>query len=85
MPTSDKDNGEAGQSKKARVDHQTMPTRQYLDQAVVPVVLQAMSAVAKERPADPLEFIANYLLKEAKNRSTQTSETAAQAIPSASA
>jgi hypothetical protein len=37
------------------------------------------------RPADPLEFIANYLLKEAKNRSTQTSETAAQAIPSASA
>ncbi|KAI9558760.1 hypothetical protein GHT06_015549 [Daphnia sinensis] len=85
MPTSDKDTGEASQAKKARVDHQTMPTRQYLDQAVVPVVLQAMSAVAKERPADPLEFIANYLLKEAKTRATQNSETASQALPSACA
>lgn len=28
MPSSEKDSGEAGQSKKARVDHQTMPTRQ---------------------------------------------------------
>lgn len=28
MPSSDKDNGESNQSKKARVDHQTMPTRQ---------------------------------------------------------
>lgn len=37
------------------------------------------------RPADPLEFIANYLLKEAKTRTTQNSETANQALPSACA
>lgn len=36
------------------------------------------------RPADPLEFMANYLLKEAKNRATQNSETATQIIPPAS-
>lgn len=28
MPSSEKDNSESNQTKKARVDHQTMPTRQ---------------------------------------------------------
>lgn len=69
MPSSDKDPSEGSQTKKSRVDLQSMPIRQvilpntfmifillqfiyyikYLDQAVVPVVLQALSAVAKER------------------------------------
>ena len=49
MPSSHRDHGEAEQSKKARVDLQSVPTRQYLDQVVVPVVLQGLSAVAKER------------------------------------
>lgn len=48
MPSSDRDNGE-GESKKPRVDLQAIPTRQYLDQTVVPIVLQGLSAVAKER------------------------------------
>jgi len=46
-----------------------MPTRQYLDATVVPVILQALTEVAKERynqhsfrPADPIEFVANYLM-----------------------
>ena len=38
-----------------------MPTRQYLDQTVVPILLQALSALAKERPADPIDFLAGYL------------------------
>ncbi|CAD5225039.1 unnamed protein product [Bursaphelenchus okinawaensis] len=46
---------------------QSIPTRQYLDQTVVPILLLALGALAKERPADPIEFVANYLLKE-KNR-----------------
>lgn len=48
-----------------------MPVRQYLDQTVVPVILRAMTEVAKERyaheymnrPEDPLQFVANYILK----------------------
>ena len=49
MPTSDRDQTEGGDAKKARVDLQQMPTRQYLDQLVVPVVLQGLSEVAKIR------------------------------------
>ena len=38
-----------------------VPVRQYLDQTVVPILLQAMAEVANERPAQPIEFIINYL------------------------
>ncbi|XP_063974630.1 protein dpy-30 homolog [Diachasmimorpha longicaudata] len=50
-------------SKKSRVEIQSLPTRQYLDQTVVPILLQALSSLAKERPADPISFLAAYLLK----------------------
>jgi len=50
-------------------DLKTMPVRQYLDNTVVPVILQALTEVAKERyiiilsrPANPIEFVAQYLL-----------------------
>ena len=42
---------------------QNLPLRAYLDKTVVPILLQAMSECAKERPAHPVEFIANYLLE----------------------
>ncbi|CDW76176.1 dpy-30 homolog [Stylonychia lemnae] len=42
---------------------QSLPIRAYLDQTVVPILLQALSEVAKERPANPVEFVANYLLQ----------------------
>ena len=35
--------------------------REYLDQNVVPILLQAMAEVTKERPQYPIEFIINYL------------------------
>lgn len=50
-------------AKKSRVDLQSLPTRQYLDQTVVPILLQALSTLAKERPPDPISFLAAYLLK----------------------
>lgn len=50
-------------TKKTRVDLQSLPTRQYLDQTVVPILLQALSTLAKERPPDPINFLAGYLLK----------------------
>lgn len=45
---SEKDSMEAP-SKKAKVDLQSLPTRSYLDQTVVPILLQGMSVLAKER------------------------------------
>ena len=42
---------------------QNLPLRAYLDKTVVPILLQAMSECAKERPAHPIEFVANYLLE----------------------
>ncbi|BFZ07235.1 hypothetical protein BsWGS_10274 [Bradybaena similaris] len=50
-------------SKRAKVDLQSLPTRAYLDQTVVPILLSGMSVLARERPPNPVEFLAAYLLK----------------------
>lgn len=42
---------------------QELTTRAYLDQSVVPVLLQGMTELAKERPENPIEFLGNFLLK----------------------
>ncbi|CAD8125282.1 unnamed protein product [Paramecium sonneborni] len=42
---------------------QALPIRNYLDQTVVPILLQAMTEVVKVRPPNAIEFIANYLLQ----------------------
>jgi len=41
---------------------QTMPLRQYLDSQVVPTLLPALAAVAEERPNNPVEYLAHYLM-----------------------
>ncbi|XP_078505222.1 protein dpy-30 homolog isoform X3 [Lissotriton helveticus] len=48
---------------KQKVDLQSLPTRAYLDQTVVPILLQGLSVLSKERPPNPIEFLAAYLLK----------------------
>ncbi|XP_005106219.1 protein dpy-30 homolog [Aplysia californica] len=50
-------------NKRAKVDLQSLPTRAYLDQTVVPILLSGMSVLARERPPNPVEFLAAYLLK----------------------
>jgi len=50
-------------AKKPKVDLQSLPIRAYLDQTIVPILLQGMSIVAKERPPNPIEYLATYLLK----------------------
>jgi protein dpy-30 len=57
---------------------QALPIRSYLDQSVVPILLQGLSALVKERfevdfvkcvfsftdrPPNPVEYLAYYLLK----------------------
>mmetsp|Transcript_28614 Transcript_28614/g.46036 ORF Transcript_28614/g.46036 Transcript_28614/m.46036 type:complete len:102 (+) Transcript_28614:75-380(+) len=40
-----------------------MPLRQYLDTYVVPTLLPGLNTVAEDRPENPVEFLAYYLLK----------------------
>jgi protein dpy-30 len=51
---------EAAQEK---LNLQALPIRAYLDQTVVPLLLDGMSALVKERPPNPVEWLATYLLK----------------------
>nr|XP_034370410.1 protein dpy-30 homolog [Arvicanthis niloticus] len=53
----------AEKSSIQKVDLQSLPTRAYLDQPVVPILLQDLAVLAKERPPNPIEFLASYLLK----------------------
>jgi protein dpy-30 len=46
-----------------KLQQQALPIRAYLDQTVVPILLQGLSALVKERPPNPVEYLANYLLK----------------------
>ena len=56
--TSAKDDAAAS---KPKADVSSLPTRAYLDQTVVPILLQGMSQVARDRPAKPIEQLALYL------------------------
>jgi len=51
------------QHKTPRLELHSVPTRQYLDQTVVPILLHGMSALSRDRPSEPIEYLADYLLK----------------------
>lgn len=63
IPTDDKTlvTPKVGKSRGAEL--QALPTKQYLDQTVAPILLQGLQVLAKERPPDPISFLAAYLLK----------------------
>ena len=46
----------------------SLPIRAYLDQTVVPLVLQGMTEVAKERPENPIKYLAELLMKHANDK-----------------
>jgi len=48
---------------RPKIDVHAMPIRQYLETSVVPILLQGMQTLVKERPNNPVEFLAAYLLK----------------------
>lgn len=50
---------------------QTLPTRQYLDATVVPILHSALSQLAKIRPEDPIQFLGSYLLEHKDNFSVE--------------
>ena len=41
----------------------TLPTKMYLEETVVPTVMKALHEVCEARPENPLEFMAYYILK----------------------
>ena len=49
--------------KPAATSVQQLPIRAYLDQTVVPTLLTALSALVKERPPNPVEWLAACLLQ----------------------
>lgn len=49
--------------KKNSIDLSCLPTRQYLDQTVVPIVTSGLSYLAKERPPEPIIALAEFLIK----------------------
>lgn len=51
------------EQQKKRADLATVPTKQYLDQTVAPLLLEGLKTLTKERPQDPVGFLAAYLLK----------------------
>jgi len=59
--------GKAGEQAAMAVQNkmnlQTAPIRTYLDSTVVPVLLQGLSALVKERPPNPVEYLATFLLQ----------------------
>lgn len=48
-----------------------MPVRSYLDSTVVPLLLQGMSELVKARPAEPVEWLAHFLLNNNPNKAQQ--------------
>ncbi len=69
-------NQRTANSVSSSVDHkinfQALPVRAYLDQTVVPILLQGLAAVVKERPENPVEYLAAFLLKNNPQKSTAT-------------
>ncbi len=53
----------AAQEEQDKVNMQSLPIRAYLDQTVVPILLDGMSQLVQERPGNPIEWLAAYLIK----------------------
>ncbi|ORX41645.1 protein dpy-30 [Piromyces finnis] len=43
-----------------------LPARAYLDQTVVPVLLEGLKELVKERPPNPYEYLAAFIIKNGK-------------------
>ena len=54
--------------KDNEINMKALPARTYLDQTVVPILLEGMSELVKERPEEPIEFLANYLIANNPNK-----------------
>lgn len=70
------------QPSKLKLDLGSLPTRQYLDQTVVPILLQGLSWLAKTRPDDPVTELSKYLLEHKSEYDWNFSQSASGSVPS---
>lgn len=59
-----------------KLNVQALPSRSYLEQTVVPILLQGMAALTRERPENPVEFLAHFLLKNNPQAASSSSSAA---------
>ena len=52
----------AGADAPGEVEIKQLPIKAYLDQQLMPLLLEALAQLAKEKPDEPIEFVAKYLL-----------------------
>ncbi|KAL1403701.1 hypothetical protein pipiens_001766 [Culex pipiens pipiens] len=71
MEKENKSTNDNGRKPSGR-DLQSLPTRQYLDQTVNPILLQGLKVPPRSStPQDPIQYLANYLLADQKPRGGQ--------------
>ena len=58
----------AAMTRQAPLSVNSLPTKFYLEQAITPTVMKALTEVARCRPDNPLEFVAYYILKHNPDR-----------------
>jgi len=64
----------AGAPQQQQAQIQGLPIRAYLDQTVVPILLDGMCELVKERPSNPIEYLAAYLLKHDPSRAGNSNQ-----------
>jgi protein dpy-30 len=61
-------NTETNESNTQQINPTNLSTRAYLDQTVIPLLLQGMAEIAREKPENAIEYLANYLLKHSNEK-----------------
>ncbi|KNE59992.1 hypothetical protein AMAG_05435 [Allomyces macrogynus ATCC 38327] len=64
---------------------QGLPVRSYLDQTVVPILLEGMKALVRERPPNPCEYLGLFLVKNASKVDKPPAQDTAAASSSSAA
>ena len=57
-----------------------MPIRSYLDQTVVPLLLEGLAEVSEKRPAKPIEYLADYLEKHNTERKPEEQKIESKSV-----
>lgn len=52
----------------------SLPTSDYLDAAVIPVLMEGLSELARVRPPNPVEYLAAYLFRNNPQREPKSIE-----------
>jgi len=58
----------------SKTNYHALPVRAYLDQTVVPILLQGLACIVRERPEDPIQYLASYLLRHNPNKKDEEDE-----------